>query len=57
MVGMIKLKTEKTKPLWKQRLEGQVEQMQKDLGFINKLIEKKTVTKEMEETFWKSSIR
>ena len=45
MVGMIRPKTEKKDPWWKRRLEGQVKQMQKDIGFINKLIEKKTVKK------------
>ena len=35
MVGMIKPKTEKKEPWWNifRRLEGQVKQMQKDLGF------------------------
>ena len=45
MVGMIKPKTEKKEPWWKRRLEGQVKQMRRDLGFINKLIEKKKVKK------------
>ena len=45
MVDMMKPKTEKKEPWWKQKLEGQVKQMQKDLGLINKLIEKKTMKK------------
>ena len=45
MVHVMKPKTEKKETWWKQRLEGQVKQMQKGLGFINKLIEKKTVKK------------
>ena len=45
MMGMMKPKTEKKEPWWERRLEGQVKQMQKDFGIINKLIEKKTVKK------------
>ena len=48
IVGMIKPKTKKKKPWWKQRLEGQVKQMQKDLGFITKLIEKEIMKKNEE---------
>ena len=46
MLGVKSKNKEKRKePWWKRRLEGQVKQLNRDLGRVNALIERKTVKK------------
>ena len=49
ILGVKIRKNARMEPLWKRRMEAQVKQLNKDLGRINTLIERKNVKKKQED--------
>ena len=49
ILGVKIRKSARMEPLWKRRMEAQVKQLNKDLGRINTLIERKNVKKKQED--------
>ena len=45
MLGVKNRKSTEMKPWWKRRMEAQIKQLNKDLGHINTLIDRKNIKK------------
>ena len=49
IIGVKNRKSKRVEPWWKSRMKAQVKQLNKDLGHINTLIERKNITKKHED--------